>query len=103
MRDAGRAGDEDDVRTAPQQPRQRDLPGGRIQFAGDLCDPPGSLCQRGFRSEWLGGERAPRKVRDPLLRAVVEHWIVIALEQVIAILDGGDGYDLLRFLDLRER
>src|SRR5260370_37972521 len=48
----------------------------------------------------IPAQRKARTEADPFRGAVIDHWVVHSLREVVLVLDGGDGHDLPRALDL---
>src|SRR5271166_135235 len=79
-----------------QQPCQR-----RAMPPRNLIERPAGL------SEFTGSHREPGNEGDFVLLAVLQHWLVLAIEKVVAILHANDGCCLasslnLFYRDLRE-
>ena len=51
------------------------------------------------RREPSRGERCPRNEADILVRAIVEHVLALAVDEIVLILDGNDGEELFGRLD----
>jgi len=80
-----------------QQPGERDLPRRRLV----------PLCDRGEHrlgfGEPAGAEREPRDEADAVALAVREHVLAVAVDDIVAVLHGGDGEHLGRRLDVGDR
>src|SRR6266566_3748940 len=80
-------------RRAPEKPRERDLHWRRAVARGDLFD--GATA--------VAAQREEGDVDDVLPLAVVDDFLVLALREVVVVLDGGDRYNPAGSLDLVDR
>src|ERR1700683_2085418 len=93
MRERRRAGDEEDVGRALEEPSQGDLHRSRLQGRGDLIE----LGRLQGRESSQGEER---NVGDALPGEGVEEGVNFSIGHVVEILDANDVGDFLRLLKL---
>ena len=97
VREVARSGNRDEGRRAVQEPGERDLGRRRVVRGGDAPD----RVVPALRKRPLQ-EREPGDEGDAGLLARAQQVLVLALGEVVAILDGCDRDDSARLLELRE-
>src|SRR4051794_11681815 len=100
MRDRRGPRDQQDVRVAMQEPRERDLRGGRAALRGDLLDVRVRR-DRARAARERRAQREERDERDAALGAELEHVLRFALHDAERVLDGREVDELERLRDGR--